>query len=278
MKIKDLLNNVGGKIFVRGEDYYNSDYIPFLTYNPQKHSYYGEVEGSELEDYQVRIELDEKDNVTYYSCNCPYDWSDMCKHIVAVLLAIENGEYIESSEKHIESVKNIEKIKKDNGNIEDDILYLIDNASKEDLTKFIRENGFKYEDFQIDLYRFLKNPDVNEEIKFLVGDIKSIVSDASYFKFDDNPYYYQDETDKYSHSLEKILQQSENSLNKDRYMVPFHITIEIINGVNDLFEFSFEGYSLDGLIYDSLEALKEACNLIKRYGTDAEKENILKIL
>ena len=278
MKIKDLLNRVGGQIRVRGEDYYNNDYISFLTYNPQKHSYYSEVEGSGFEDYIVKIKLDENNDVAYYDCNCPYDWSDMCKHIVAVLLAIENGEYIESSEKHIESVKNIEKIKNTEGDIEDEILNLIDNASKEDLTEFIMENGFKYGDFQIDLYRFLKKPGVSEEIKFLVGDIKSIISDASYFKFDDHPYYHRDETAKYSNDLENILQQSEKSLNKDRYMVPFHVSIEIINGTNSLSEFSFEDYSLEGLSYDSFNVLEDACKLIKIHGTDEEKENAFKIL
>jgi len=274
MKIKDLLNRVGGQIRVRGENYYNNDYISFLTYNPQKHSYYGEVEGSGFEDYKVRIGLDENNNVSHYNCNCPYDWGDMCKHIVAVLLAIENGKYIESSEKDIDVVKNIEKIETDG----DDLVDLINNASKEDLIKFITEKGFKYGDFPTDLYRFLKKPKINEEIKFLVGDIKGIISDASYFKFDNDPYYHQDETDKFSNDLEKVLQQSEESLNKDRYMVPFHVSIEIINGVNSLFEFSFENYSLEGLVYDSFKVLNDSCNFIKIFGTDDEIENAFNIL
>ena len=156
--------------------------------------------------------------------------------------------------------------------------YLIDKASKEDLTTFIMENWFKYGDFQKDLYRFLKKPGVKEEIKLLIGDIKNIISDASYFKFDDHPYYYQDETDEYSNDLEKVLLQSEKSLNKDRYIVPFHVSIEIINGVNSLYEFSFESYSLESLSYDSFDVLKEACDLIKTHGSDEEKENAFKIL
>ena len=274
MKIKDLLNKVSGEIFTRGEDYYENDYISFLTYNPQKHSYYGEVEGSGFKDYQVRIDLDENNNVDYYDCNCPYGWSDICKHLIAVFLAINNGNYVESIEKDIESVKNIEKMEDD----KEDILYLVNNASKEDLIEFITEKGFKYDDFIIDLYRFLKKPEVTEEIKFLVGDIKSIISDASYFKFDDDPYYYQDETSKYTDDLEKILSQAEESLNKERYMVPFHVSIEIVNGVNSLFEFSFENYSLDSLVYDSFDMLKKSCDLIKTYGTMEEKENAFELL
>ncbi|MGL4669943.1 MAG: SWIM zinc finger family protein [Methanobacteriaceae archaeon] len=277
MKIKDLLNRANEEIFVRGEDYYKNDYISFLTYNPQKYTYYGEVEGTGFKDYKIKIELDENNNIDYYNCNCPYDWGDVCKHLVAVCLAIKDGKHIESCEKHIGSNKNISKIEEYEDE-EEDMLYLINKASKEDLTKFIIENGFKYGDFQTDLYRFLKKPAVDEEIKFLVGDIESIISDASYFKFDDDPYYYQDETDKYTNDLEKVLKQSKKSLNTDRYMVPFHIPIEIINGVNSLYEFSFESYSLDGLVHDTFEVLKGACDLIKTYGTGAEKENTFKFL
>ncbi|MDR3223392.1 MAG: hypothetical protein LBT66_06680 [Methanobrevibacter sp.] len=274
MKIKDLLSKSSGEIFVRGEDYYNNDYISLLKYNPQKQSYYGEVEGSGFSDYKVRIELDGNNNVTYYNCNCPYDWSDICKHLVAVCLAIEDEKYVESTENNIDITKNIEKIKTD----DEDIIKLINNASKEDLTKFIIENGFKYENFQTDLYRFLKKPDVHEEIKFLIEDIENIISDDSYFNFDDDPYYYQDEIDKYSKNLEKILQKSEKSLNKDRYMVPFYVSIELINEINSLSEFSFESYSLDSLIFDSFSVLKNACDLINSYGTNEEKENVFKIL
>ena len=130
MKIKDLLNRVEGKIYARGEDYYKNDYISFLTYDPQKHSYYGEVKGSGYEDYKINIGLDENKDVAYYDCNCPYDWSDTCKHLIAIFLAIENGEYVESSQKHAKSVKNIEKIKNEMGDIEEDIFNLIDKASK----------------------------------------------------------------------------------------------------------------------------------------------------
>ncbi|MDR0912668.1 MAG: hypothetical protein LBM96_08750 [Methanobrevibacter sp.] len=313
MKIKDLLNETNGKIFVRGEDYYYNGYISSLIYDPQKNTYHGEVEGSNFKDYDVKIELDKDNNILDYSCNCPYDWSHVCKHIVAVLLAIENEDYIESSQKQVDSegsedivdskdivdsvapieslksaksielaessetIGNIRNIKNKRGNKED-IINLIAKSDENDLKKFIIEKGFKYGDFQRDLYRFLKKPGVNEEIKLLIGDIKSIISNNSYISFDRDPYYLGDEIDEYCEGLEKIFNQAEESLNDKRYMVPFHVSIELINGINSLFDFLFESYSIDNLMDSSFRMLKDACDLIKINGTLKEKESCFKLL
>lgn len=42
------------------------------------------------EDYEVNIKV-EHDNVQDFSCTCPYDKGPVCKHVVAVLFAIQNG-------------------------------------------------------------------------------------------------------------------------------------------------------------------------------------------
>ena len=41
------------------------------------------------EDYEVNIKV-EDDNVEDFACNCPYDKDPVCKHVVAVLFAIQN--------------------------------------------------------------------------------------------------------------------------------------------------------------------------------------------
>ncbi|MDP1623327.1 MAG: hypothetical protein Q8M08_13425 [Bacteroidales bacterium] len=42
------------------------------------------------EDYEVKIKV-EGDNIQDFDCNCPYDKGPVCKHVVAVLFAIQNG-------------------------------------------------------------------------------------------------------------------------------------------------------------------------------------------
>ena len=42
------------------------------------------------EDYDVNIKV-ENDNVQDFSCSCTYDKGPVCKHVVAVLFAIQSG-------------------------------------------------------------------------------------------------------------------------------------------------------------------------------------------
>lgn len=48
-----------------------------------------EVSGSEDESYLVELDFSEDGEVEDWSCDCPYDWGDVCKHTAAVLLAVQ---------------------------------------------------------------------------------------------------------------------------------------------------------------------------------------------
>jgi uncharacterized Zn finger protein len=44
------------------------------------------VDGSEI--YEVEVRLDEDGEILDIAYDCPYDWGEICKHQVAVLLAV----------------------------------------------------------------------------------------------------------------------------------------------------------------------------------------------
>lgn len=52
-----------------------------------------EVSGSEEDPYLVELDFSEDGEVEDWSCDCPYDWGPVCKHTVAVLLAIRRKTY-----------------------------------------------------------------------------------------------------------------------------------------------------------------------------------------
>lgn len=84
-RINDWKSFFEKKIRYRGLDYYNSDAV----YNLKKtaNGYSANVEGSE--DYFVKIEV-ENGEITDLFCTCPYaDEGNNCKHMAAVLYAIE---------------------------------------------------------------------------------------------------------------------------------------------------------------------------------------------
>ncbi|MEM7375002.1 MAG: SWIM zinc finger family protein [Bacteroidota bacterium] len=74
--------------FQRGEDYFESGLVSKLI--KKGHEYEGEVEGSR----KYRQHINTK-NGFEGSCTCPYDFGGICKHLVAVGLAIENEEFTE---------------------------------------------------------------------------------------------------------------------------------------------------------------------------------------
>ena len=90
--IREILNTLPETIFQRGEDYYASGCITSLSRDSEG-VFTGKVSGSKGDTYTVQVRKDANDNISDYSCTCPYDYSDVCKHIAAVFLAIEEGSF-----------------------------------------------------------------------------------------------------------------------------------------------------------------------------------------
>lgn len=83
----NLEQRVPAKIFERGKKYYKSGRVSHLNEWTTGH-WDAKVEGSTTE-YSVSAELDE-DNVVDWECDCLYDDTNMCKHVVALLLTIKS--------------------------------------------------------------------------------------------------------------------------------------------------------------------------------------------
>ncbi|MCP3930908.1 MAG: hypothetical protein GY705_17620 [Bacteroidetes bacterium] len=83
-----LKNNATGASFVKGEDIYDCQDIEVIKKGDQ---YEAQVWGTEL--YEVTI--DDTSTEPACTCTCPYDWGGICKHIIAVGLAILEEDYIE---------------------------------------------------------------------------------------------------------------------------------------------------------------------------------------
>ena len=79
--------------FSRGESYYRQGaVIPLMQ---RGNVLQAEVEGSHYNPYRVRVTFDQG-GITGVTCDCPYDWGEWCKHIVAALLAyLHQSETIE---------------------------------------------------------------------------------------------------------------------------------------------------------------------------------------
>lgn len=98
----DIQKLANSKSYKKGKEYFTSNAI--LDLKKRGNSLVAEVEGSDYDPYQVRVELD-KDSILSTHCTCPYDGSGVCKHIVAVLL-----KYLNSNKESIEEFPTVDEI------------------------------------------------------------------------------------------------------------------------------------------------------------------------
>lgn len=89
MNIKNFEKFVEKKILDRGQDYYEQELVGDVEHIAQN-EFRAIVQGSE--EYSVYLRLDRDLNITSHSCDCPYDWGDVCKHEVAVMYFVRDCE------------------------------------------------------------------------------------------------------------------------------------------------------------------------------------------
>jgi uncharacterized Zn finger protein len=120
------------KILDRGFDYYENNNVIDVE-NLGNGEFSAVVEGSE--NYEVFIEIS-KGKVVEHSCDCPYDWGDVCKHVVAVLYYIRDTEILgESTEK--EGVKS-------------QLQLIIDDMSEQDIRDYVLFYALRNRQFRED--------------------------------------------------------------------------------------------------------------------------------
>lgn len=96
MTLSDFENYVSYKIWSRGEEYFECNAVADLV-ETTPGEWSAIVKGTE--DYNIEISLEENEIITWY-CDCPYD-GEICKHVVAVILAIRSNQ---SKQRHFLSV------------------------------------------------------------------------------------------------------------------------------------------------------------------------------
>lgn len=132
MTLSNFENFVPPHIWMRGEEYFESGAVTELE-ETESGKWIAQVEGTK--DYEVEVSIEGKE-IVYWDCDCPYD-GDICKHIVAVILAIRENK---SKEKRFPSAKEVKimekqkKISKDT-NVKD----ILSFVSPKQLSNFILE-------------------------------------------------------------------------------------------------------------------------------------------
>lgn len=151
--LKNFAQYVPAKIWQRGVDYYMSGAVTDLD-ETSPGEWTATVEGTEI--YMVEISLN-GENVNSWDCDCPYDGGDICKHVVAAILAI-----CDERKKVTKSVFSEMKIKADDAETvketlqNDDFADLMKIAKEEDIRYFVIDYASKHKEVKTALSDYLK--------------------------------------------------------------------------------------------------------------------------
>ena len=157
-------------ILQRGKQYYSNGYLAYIE-ETGDNTWAAEVEGSET--YTVEVTLKKGNEISGYSCNCPYEGST-CKHVVAVFFALRD------------QIKKAES--KTNKTIKKDVFdNLLRSVSTKEYQDFIRSYAAKNKNFKTEFELFFASKDnrIDVEKKYmeLVQKLVRKYSDRGYIDY-----------------------------------------------------------------------------------------------
>lgn len=110
MNLNNLKTYVPAKLYERGLDYFEQDFVEQLT-EDAPNRWHALVMGTR--DYEVSVNLAKDGTIVGSYCTCPFESDSLCKHEVAVCLAIreykkENGSSAVDIQARLKSLKKAE--------------------------------------------------------------------------------------------------------------------------------------------------------------------------
>ena len=156
--LTETIHRADSKVLARGRDYYASGQIESVVLASDGR-FEADVNNSEGEPYRVFITI-ENDAVVDFGCDCPYDWGDVCKHIVAVCLAIQNGDY--------------KKTRRPSAKNDLNTRALLSSVTPEQLKEFVVAHAERNLQFKNELRLAFGKPDIGQ----IMTEIKERVRDA----------------------------------------------------------------------------------------------------
>lgn len=143
MHLATLSTHIPPKIYNRGVNYYYEGAIDAVSVIGDRVE--ASVQGSELYEVHLMRSIDDPDEILEWSCDCPYDMGDICKHVVAVMIYLKELEEIvfEEAKPEEEGIDKTEIESNQTTNMKDNsdpIDRLLNNIPPAELRQFLKKS------------------------------------------------------------------------------------------------------------------------------------------
>lgn len=216
LSLQNFETQIDPTILQRGKQYYSQKAIALLE-ETEDNVWQAEVEGSET--YQVELSLADKNEISSYACDCPYD-GDICKHVVAVLFAVRT-EVKKPEGKQRKQKRSAER------NVFENLLQTISTKEYQD---FIRQYASKHKDFKTEFELFFAEKD--ERID--VGKKYEKLIQALIRKYSDRGFVDYRATFGLSKEIDKVLDSGHNFIAKRNFSDAFILAKVVLKAMMEV--------------------------------------------
>jgi len=239
LTLKNFKKVIASEILERGRSYFDNERVVALEMQDER-MWLAEVEGSDF----YEVEIDGSDGTLICSCTCPYEHGVHCKHVAAVLFAIEEqfSEYIEGTAK-----------KTGPKSAKTDLAKLVSNLSKEERIAFIMEQVAQDRNFANSLRaRFV--PDKTQSAALYLQTVNSILRAES----DRDGYMETAGAHRAEKKLRHMLAEADAASARGEYDRSVSIFTALLSGIaTHITRVEDDSGELLGCIEDALEGLEQ---------------------
>jgi len=223
MNLNNFHKHVSHKIYERGEDYHDSGMIDNVEHN-YPDTWRAEVEGSDL--YSVEIKLN-GDEVVSWNCDCPYDYGDICKHVVAVLLYIKDNKSNHPVNIEIPPSPSQEQL-----------IEILKQTNNKELSSFLSQYADKHPDFYQAL---VSNLHPKKKANAQVDYAKEI---QKCFKRSNDNYRFRNDGQAIAHKLNSFVEKANSLIKLNCQEEAMSILLHIIREIGENYE-EYDDYDGD---------------------------------
>lgn len=251
MRLNEIEKHIDESVLSRGLDYFNDGLVTRCE-EVTAGNYEAVVEGTD--DYVVRIAL--KDGIVRdCSCDCPYDFGPICKHIAAVCFHLRKDD--SNSKKSVAKSNRIRRPAK-RKTVAEQVNEVLERITHDELKQFTSENALRDRSFrEIFLSSFAADKAVESRASY-ARRIKAILRSAS----DRHGFIGWSASGQVSRPVFQLLDSAQKQIEAQNYMNAVHIYTAVMEQMVKALQYADDSNgSLGDCIVSAYEKLFEIAEL-----------------